>query len=417
MTFSIIVPIYNVESYLGECLDSILNQTYQDFEIICIDDSSTDQSFEVLSKYAERYDKINVISNSRNEGLSFSRNRGINEAKGDYILFVDSDDILCLNALSILRDTIQNDYLEMVNFRYLVRNEGRVAIEQNVLQNESKHFSEHVRTGQDLFKEMAQKNLFINPATCSLYKRDFLLKNQLKFYEGIWHEDVLFFFDCVLIASKVVYIHEFLYVYRRRDCSISSTINEISIDSLSIILGKVITKWYNYELEDGMDEAINIYVSKCIISLLNKMTFLYPDYKKLIIGTATDQFVFDLYCGIKRGQNYYVQLSDSELEKIRNYNKIIIYGAGAVASEAIIFLRNHNINVTAVAVSDKGLNRTSIADINIYQIEELISMRESALILVAVLKRSQLMISHKLESLGFKNVIYIDTDRAGLKTC
>ena len=92
--FSIIVPIYNVEKYLTECLQSVLKQSYQYYEIICINDASTDNSYDILLKYAKNNKKIIVINNKKNRGLSYCRNQGIEKAKGDYILFVDSDDYI-----------------------------------------------------------------------------------------------------------------------------------------------------------------------------------------------------------------------------------------------------------------------------------------------------------------------------------
>ena len=94
MKFSIIVPVYNVEQYLAECLDSLLSQTYEDYEIICINDASTDKSYDILLEYSDNNKCIKVLNNDSNQGQSYSRNRGIKEAVGEYVLFVDSDDML-----------------------------------------------------------------------------------------------------------------------------------------------------------------------------------------------------------------------------------------------------------------------------------------------------------------------------------
>ena len=90
---SIIVPVYNVEAYLPQCLDSLINQTYQDLEIICVNDGSTDGSLEILQKYQSKDKRIKVVS-QKNQGLSGARNTGISQATGEWIMFVDSDDYL-----------------------------------------------------------------------------------------------------------------------------------------------------------------------------------------------------------------------------------------------------------------------------------------------------------------------------------
>ena len=94
---SIIIPVYNVEKYLHECLDSIINQTFTDIEIICVDDGSTDKSSEILEEYEQKDKRFTVISQP-NKGVSAARNRGMQQAKGKYIMFVDSDDWLAHNA-------------------------------------------------------------------------------------------------------------------------------------------------------------------------------------------------------------------------------------------------------------------------------------------------------------------------------
>ena len=96
---SVIVPVYNVEDYLHVCLNSILNQTFQDFEIICIDDESTDSSSEILEYFASKDSRIKILRNEGNIGLGPSRNRGIDAAKGKYIIFLDSDDWYSFDTL------------------------------------------------------------------------------------------------------------------------------------------------------------------------------------------------------------------------------------------------------------------------------------------------------------------------------
>ena len=104
---SVVIPVYNVEPYLSECLDSVCKQTLKNIEIICINDGSTDRSLTVLQKYSERDKRIHII-NQNNQGLSYSRNVGIRQAKGRYVYFLDSDDYITHNALETLVHTMEN---------------------------------------------------------------------------------------------------------------------------------------------------------------------------------------------------------------------------------------------------------------------------------------------------------------------
>lgn len=410
MKFSFIIPSYNVGLYIAECLDSILNQTYKDFEIICVDDASTDDTYNILLMYAKENRQIKLIRNECNKGVSYCRNRGLEEAGGEYIFFVDPDDMLKPEALETVNNALEDD-IEVVSFRFLVRNEGTVAKEQNFLPDEQLIFYGGVQSGQKWFMErVRQKQLLISP-WAQVYKREFLLRNKLTFCEGVIFEDWLYTFDWSLAASKVVNIHKYIYIYRKRDNSITSTINKLSLDSYIIMLGKVLTKWRTCKLEDGMDEAIQRYIGRCALPAINRMRALFPEYVRLETGTQADQFLFDLYSGVKQKQKYFVHLGDDQIEYIKQYKNIIVFGAGIVAIELIDSLKEYCIRTTAVAVSDKSINMKQIDGIDIYQIEELTDMQEDALVIVAVLVRSQEPIKDKLKKLGFRNAMYIDTDK------
>lgn len=412
MKFSIIVPVYNVESYLAECLDSILNQSCQDYEIICVNDASTDDSYDILLTYAEKNSQIKVINNRCNKGLSFNRNLGICEAKGEYILFVDSDDMLIPEALEILAKALKDD-VEMVSFRYFIKNEGKLALEQDVVQDDKLAFCESMQTGQKWFIERAQEERIWITAWTQVYKREFLLCHNLKFYEGLLHEDLLYIFQCALKAQRVVYIPQFIYIYRRRDRSITSTVNELRLDSYLVVLGEILAEWRlnQKQLEKGMNDAITGYIDSRLIPAIKKLNALFPEHNQLEIGCCADQFLFDLYKGTKQHQYRYVRLEDSEISYIKKYNEIVVFGAGIVAAELIMCLRGYEINIKMVAVSDKSLNMSQIEKIDICQIEDLLGMRETALIIVAVFSRNQKTVLRKLKSLGFQNVMCIDTDK------
>ena len=113
---SVIIPVYNVEKYLAECLDSVLNQTFQDIEIICVNDGSTDNCGKILDKYAKKDPRIQIIT-QKNKGLSGARNTGLDIATGDWICFVDSDDALPPNALSVLYSVAEKSGCQIVASR------------------------------------------------------------------------------------------------------------------------------------------------------------------------------------------------------------------------------------------------------------------------------------------------------------
>ena len=124
MKVSIIIPVYNVEKYIDECILSAINQTLDDMEIIVIDDKSTDSSLDILNKYKEKYDFVKIISNEKNIGISAIRNIGIQNAKGEYIYFLDIDDYLDEDAMKICYEKAKEYDLDMVKFDTKVSEEN-----------------------------------------------------------------------------------------------------------------------------------------------------------------------------------------------------------------------------------------------------------------------------------------------------
>lgn len=411
MRFSIIIPVYNVENYLEECLDSVIAQTYKDYEIICINDASSDDSYNILKKYEKRNKNIIVLNNELNKGLSYSRNKGISVAKGEYILFVDSDDYISINALYELDAVLQNNSIDILNFNYIVQKEGVWSNERVYLSDNEYEDNLEIISGQKWIIE-ADKNGFLNMMACNkVYKRKFLLDNGILFYEGILHEDLLFCIESFLRADRTLTISNYIYIYRRRDGSISTQINEKKLDSFVIILNELLSLWKNTQLQKEMHEFFEKYL-KMIYSKIEMLMMYYPQYEKLRLGKPEDQFLFQMIRDAK-GVLLFTEkyLSKCEIDRIKGYDKIIIYGAGKVAVETIRILEKNNIKIFAVAVSNKQINPDKIGNYEILEIGELIDYKREALVIVGVINKNQEPIRKKLDELKFKNVLCVNTDK------
>lgn len=232
MKFSIIIPVYNVESYLVQCLDSVLEQTLKDFEVICVNDGSTDNSLQILEKYASKDERIKII-NQENQGLSCARNSGIKEASGDYLFFLDSDDWIEPNTLEILSKSVSDE--DFIAFN------GRRFFEDGTVEELDEGVSELELTGWDYYNKYALKphKFHFVCVVLRLYKREFLLEHNLFFEKGIYHEDNLFTPIVCYYAKKVKVIPDSLYVYRIREGSISQTANKKRILDLVHVANKL----------------------------------------------------------------------------------------------------------------------------------------------------------------------------------
>ncbi len=219
MKFSIIIPIYNVESYLRECLDSVLQQSFADWETICINDGSTDNSAAILEEYGQKDSRFKII-NQPNGGLSAARNTGLKAATGEYVLFLDSDDWLEGNALERVSESLTNEDMLCFSGRRFFEKEGRYH-EADQLKPQ-----EYI-TGMDYYNEnaLSVRDFAFVCVVLRAYKRESLLTHELWFKERIFHEDNLFTPLACYYAEKVKVINDCLYDYRVHANSITTTGN------------------------------------------------------------------------------------------------------------------------------------------------------------------------------------------------
>ena len=226
MKFSVIIPVYNVEAYLRDCLDSVLNQTYADWEAICVNDGSTDGSADILNEYAARESRLKVITQP-NRGLSAARNSGIDAAEGEYVLFLDSDDWLEKNALEVLSANLGGE--DMLCFS------GRRYFESDRAYHDADQLkAQTYLSGMDYYNDnaLSSRDFAFVCVVLRIYKREFLSQHNLRFKEGIFHEDNLFTPLACFYAERVMVINECLYDYRVRSNSITTTGNSKKLRDL-----------------------------------------------------------------------------------------------------------------------------------------------------------------------------------------
>lgn len=221
---SVIIPVYNVEEYLREALDSVINQTLKDIEIICIDDYSTDNSLSVLKEYASKDSRIKVFKQEVNRGQGPARNRALDIAKGEIIMFLDPDDWYTLDACEKVYNQLtknKNDFLYM-NYCFCNETKG-----ERVYKNGENHLDclfEYADCPNIKLWEL-KNNFWYNVNTvCRAYKREFLEKYHIRYDETIrLCEDVPFFAKCIANAQSVSIILDELYTIRNRAGSTSKT--------------------------------------------------------------------------------------------------------------------------------------------------------------------------------------------------
>ena len=211
---SVIIPVYNTEEYLRECLDSVIGQTLKEIEIICVDDGSTDNSLNILKEYAQKDERITILA-QENLHAGVARNAGIAIAKGDYLHFMDSDDWLVHDGYQKILEAIEFKNIDFCKFRtYGFCNERKMVIKDgycNVSFLEEDKFDTIYNINNDL-------NIVINlpdSPWSGIYKRSFVVDKNIRFDSLKISNDVSFFFKCVVLAENIFVSSVYVYYYRR----------------------------------------------------------------------------------------------------------------------------------------------------------------------------------------------------------
>lgn len=237
---SIIIPCYNVSLYVSECIDSVLNQSYKNIEVLCVDDKSTDDTLGILNSFSNDK-RFKICKHKINKGLSATRNTGLSLAKGDYVLFLDSDDLLNVEALSKLIKAIKK-YDADICF-------GQI---QQIKNNKLLPVFSNLKGVNGCFSFEKYKSVLLGRsyvcATGKLYKRSFFDNTIISFDEGLIYEDVAPFFLAMCNARKKVVIDDVILYWRLRDGSISHQIE--NCENIEIYLYKVYKILKNYNSKE-----------------------------------------------------------------------------------------------------------------------------------------------------------------------
>ena len=226
MNLSIIVPIYNVKDFIIDCLNSIYSKnSLLDFEVICVDDCGKDNSIELINKYVKKH-KINnlrIITHKKNSGLSAARNTGLKNAKGKYICYLDSDDMINAPELNkLVKNALKND-LDIADGNYSEIFETTKNISVGNVSKKGLD-SETIYSGEEFFEKISKD--FAPMVWQRIYKRKYLLDNELFFCEGLKFEDEEFSPRAIIKAKKIMHFDCCMYIYRRRDDSITTSMTK-----------------------------------------------------------------------------------------------------------------------------------------------------------------------------------------------
>lgn len=231
---SVVIPVYNVEDYLAKCVESVLAQDFQDYEVILVNDGSTDGSLKIAQEYERNHDKVRLIS-QQNKGLGGARNTGIENACGEYICFFDSDDYIAPNTLSVISKTIDEENSDIIVFDIeYVDEDGHTLSIQKVFPGDGCTF------------RLSEKKdfLFASPSACNkVFRTCLFAESGVRFPSRVWFEDIRTTLKLYPYADKITYIPQAFYKYLQRSDSIMHSSN---LDR-------------NSEIMDALDDVLSYY--------------------------------------------------------------------------------------------------------------------------------------------------------------
>lgn len=275
---SIIVPVNNVEVYLPKALESILNQTIKEIEIICVNDASTDSSKEVLQSFANKDNRVKIYDLPEKKGQSHARNYGIKKASGEYLGFVDGDDWVDIQMFEKMYSQAKKLCSDIVMCSTAVYDEHTQTISKENKYYDLNIFDESFDNRSFSPFETREKLFDINVAVWNkLYKRDFVEKNGFAFREGYIYEDLIFFFETYLKAEKVSLVKDFLYFYRINRPNSTMSLNKKKIlDRIDMVMDS----YFELKNQPFFQEIQNKVITWLINDLVYRYSLVDKKYQK-----------------------------------------------------------------------------------------------------------------------------------------
>jgi len=268
---SVIIPVYNTEKYLEEAINSIINQTLQEIEIIVVNDASTDNSGKILEEFAQKDSRIKVLTHEKNKGLSEARNTGIKEICGEYLYFFDSDDILELDCLELCYNKSSTENLDFLFFDAFTFYDEKDKPKQKLLNYQrTTDLVSKIYSGIEILEILLKKKAYKDPVWLSFIKTSYLNFLNLSFIPGIYHEDVLFSLQLYIEAQRVGFISRSFFHRRMRGNSIMGKLSVKNIDDMLFIVREMIKRKKNTN-SIKTKKLLNIKIKKTLMYLSKKI--------------------------------------------------------------------------------------------------------------------------------------------------
>ena len=404
---SVIVTVYTLEADVRSCLDSILEQTGVEFEVICVDDASTDASLHILEEYVQRDSRVKIVRNTHNMGLTSASNRGYRYAEGEYLYNIDGDDMLQQGALLRMHDCAKEHNLDLLGFSAKSFSEED---EFSEFYEEDEYVRKHnytgVYNGGELFALLMKNgDRVTSNRVFYLYRREYFLSNHLYDEEGLRYADDSMF-SYYITAQRAMCIPDQLYLRRYRQGSmVTSPMKKRYLESMVVLFCAEMGRWRKLDFSAEVNRQIEAYFD-LRLKEINEfyVRFQQDDSKEAYLQEhPADDYFYKRF--IRQEPLLANPISENCLDRIRQADRVVLYGAGAIATEVAKALEYHSVISYLVAVTKPEDNQQTFRGRQIKSIQAYAGT-DKTLILVAMSERYREEIMEILDANGFQDVMW-----------
>ena len=410
---SVIIPVYNVEKYLPDCLDSVLGQSLQELECICINDASPDRCGEMLDEYAARDERVRVLHLPENHMQGYGRNRGLEMAQGEYVYFLDSDDMVTPNAMEELYSLAKRDDLDGIFFdsQVLIESDKVAHFADSYLCMRKGTYPDEVMTGKNLLEAFIKNKEWMVYVQRHFWRRDYLLQNEIFSLEKTEHEDELFSFMAALLAKRVRYVRKDYFIHRYRSNSVMTrTPHPKDFVGYFRTFLQMVDFADEHQLS-GLGVDYSLY-----LMFQNALRFL-DDFKNR--EDPSEWFLPDeqsdlrLFLAFLKCQET-MRIEEEKLwAPLTVYNRIWLYGAGRVARSVFMRLRKCGIRISGFLVTSMDGNPEQLFDLPVYPIETISTLPDNEAVVVAMATSMQSGPAEILKQKRIPFFLYLNNDLKG----
>lgn len=405
---SVVIPVYKVEKYLPACLDSVLFQTLSDIEVICIDDASPDHCPEILDEYAAKDNRVRVLHLSENHQQGYGRNRGTEMARGQYVYFLDADDMIMPEAMEEMYTVAKKDRLDCIYFDSQVIFESKELEKRNATYFGGRRgkYEDRVYSGRELFERFSEQHDWNCYVQRSFWRREFLINNEVYSPEHTEHEDEYFSFKGALLAQRVRYIAKDYFIRRYREESVMTRpahpkdfhgyfVNYCMMVGLVVKLGYFSkgTDSRIFHMYERANHFFTLFSSKENLEEWFPEEELRKDYYRYLYAKRFDKYGY---------KSLIRKLSVPISEK----SHIWIYGAGIIGERVYHVMVNNGYIVEGFLVTRKEGNPDILLGREVYLVEE-VEPKDNRVAIVASSGTARQEMKEKLEQIGWRYSVYI----------